>query len=115
MSTYGHAGEGKNAVQAVTLRVKGIALLPELEKFKQKQLTLVRASDTELPQHDRSVYFGPALGEVNTPIIDRSDLDIRSRSGPFVIEESECTSLVPPDCSAALDEYGNIRIEVKAN
>ena len=115
VSTYGHAGEGKNAVQAVTLRVKGIALLPELEKFKQKQLTLVRVSDTELPQHDRSVYFGPALGEVNTPIIDRSDLDIRSRSGPFVIEESECTSLVPPDCSAALDEYGNIRIEVKAN
>ena len=75
----------------------------------------VRVSDTELPQHDRSVYFGPALGEVNTPIIDRSDLDIRSRRGPFVIEESECTSLVPPDCSAALDEYGNIRIEVKAN
>jgi N-methylhydantoinase A len=60
----------------------------------------------------RSAYFGPDWGSLDTPVITRDQLGPDLRRGPFIVEEYEGTTVVPPDCSAALDADGNILIHV---
>jgi N-methylhydantoinase A len=62
------------------------------------------------PATARDVYFGAAHGVCRTPVIDRAHLDRTARQGPFIVEEYEGTSVVPPDCTARLDAAGNIII-----
>jgi len=64
------------------------------------------------PGGTRMAYFGPETGVVETPVVDRGDLDDSPRAGPLIVEEYEGTSVVPPGASAALDAAGNIVIEV---
>jgi N-methylhydantoinase A len=64
------------------------------------------------PTGSRSVYFGPAVGERETPILARDALGATSRAGPLIVEEYEGTTVVPPDCAARLDQAGNIVIEL---
>ena len=60
------------------------------------------------------MYFGPATGRVDTPVIGRGRLELEPRSGPLIIEEYEGTCVVPPDCTAHLDGLGNVVIELPA-
>ena len=55
----------------------------------------------------RIAYFGPQVGLVGTPVIARNQLADR-RDGPFIVEEHDATTLVPPGWQARLDEDGNI-------
>ena len=66
------------------------------------------------PDTRRAVYFGPAAGLVETPVIGRGRLGGDPTAGPFVIEEYEGTCVVPPDCTARLDRLGNVIIELPA-
>ncbi|MEA2985095.1 MAG: Hydantoinase/oxoprolinase C-terminal domain, partial [Alphaproteobacteria bacterium] len=34
------------------------------------------------------------------------------RKGPFIVEEYEGTTVVPPNAAARLDEFGNIVLEL---
>jgi N-methylhydantoinase A len=47
-------------------------------------------------------------------VIGRGELDGTFRPGPFVIEDYDCTCVVPPHASARADAGGNIEIEVRA-
>jgi N-methylhydantoinase A len=58
----------------------------------------------------RAAYFGAEHGTVETPVLDRGDLDRTPRSGPVIVEEYDATTIVPPGWSASLDEYANIRL-----
>jgi N-methylhydantoinase A len=58
----------------------------------------------------RTAYFGQERGSLPTPVIGRGDLDGTPRSGPLIVEEYDATTIVPPDWSARLDAYGNIRL-----
>jgi N-methylhydantoinase A len=60
----------------------------------------------------RPVYFGPAVGWIETPVVGRSDLDARLRQGPLAIEEYDSTTIVPPEARARRDEHGNILVEL---
>ena len=62
------------------------------------------------------MWFGEP---VRCPVIGRRDLAVTSsegdaeapvgaRSGPFIVEEMDCTVVVPPGWSADLDERGFI-------
>ena len=99
--TYGYRLAGK-PIEIVTLRVTGSVdpggpkrLAPALRKAQSARA-------------DRIAYFGARLGPVRTPVIERSDLDRRARRGPFIVEEYEGTTVVPPDAEASLDEHGNV-------
>jgi N-methylhydantoinase A len=98
--TYGYR-LADTPVEIVTLRVtarveKGAGRLPEYRRADPR------------PETRRAVYFGPDWGRVETAIIDRAALALGARQGPAVIEEYEGTTIVPPDCHAALDAAGNI-------
>ena len=56
----------------------------------------------------RLLYFGPGTGWVETPVIDRLDLDGAASAGPLVVEEYDSTVVVPPRWRAELDPLKNI-------
>jgi N-methylhydantoinase A len=60
----------------------------------------------------REAYFGPAFGTHLTPVLARADLSERPSSGPLIVEEYDATVVVPPDCVAYRDGFGNIIIDV---
>jgi N-methylhydantoinase A len=60
---------------------------------------------------NRSAYFGERFGSVATPILRRSDLPTEPAIGPFVVEDYDATTIVPPDFTAHRDANWNIVIE----
>ena len=109
LARYGHAFSGEFPVEIVNLRLVGTrrpAGIVEPAPFDP-------ASRTG-PDARRGVYFGPASGLVDTPVIGRGRLGPEPRPGPFIIEEYEGTCVVPPDCTARLDRLGNVIIDLPA-
>ena len=107
LARYGHAFSGEFPVEIVNLRLVGTrrpAGLVEPAPFD--------AGSHRGPDARREVYFGPAAGRVDTPVIGRGRLGSEPRSGPLIIEEYEGTCVVPPDCAARLDGHGNVVIEL---
>jgi len=63
---------------------------------------------------ERQAYFGAAHGWMATPILERAHLAGKQWRGPVVIEEYDCTCVVPPGMMVGLDEYGSIAIDTGA-
>ena len=104
--TYGHRAD-RNPVQLVNIRltVRGMRakqLPPDASWWARG------VGETKFPP--RQAYFGE-LGMLTTPVLRRADL-IGPRQGPFIVEEYDATSVVPPGCTAQLDEAGNIVVQV---
>ncbi|MCY4467649.1 MAG: hydantoinase/oxoprolinase family protein, partial [Thiotrichales bacterium] len=109
LARYGHAFSGEFPVEIVNLRLVGTrrpAGTVEPARFDP-------ASHAG-PDERRNVYFGPAAGLVETPVIGRGRLGAEPCPGPMIIEEYEGTCVVPPACSAGLDGLGNVVIELPA-
>ncbi len=56
----------------------------------------------------REAWF-PSIGWTQTRILSRAELTAPV-PGPAIIQEYDATCLVPPGCTAALDDFGNIRL-----
>jgi N-methylhydantoinase A len=106
VARYGHAFDGKFPVEVVNLRLTGTVAASGPQRIA---VDPVRRNGAP-PR--RPVYFGPTMGLVETPIIERAWLGTAAERGPFVIEDYECTIVVPPDCSAFRDPAGNVAIEL---
>ena len=109
LARYGHAFSGEFPVEIVNLRLVG----------RRRPAGIVEPAPFDAatragPDARRGVYFGPAAGLVDTPVIGRGRLGPDLRPGPFIIEEYEGTCVVPPDCTARLDRLGNVIIELRA-
>jgi N-methylhydantoinase A len=105
LARYGHAFAGRFPVEVVNLRLTGTLIEDDPPDLK------LRAQERR-PAARRPVHFGPRHGTVDTPIVGRDALADHSMPGPLVIEEYEGTVVVPPDCGARRDSYGNIVIEL---
>ena len=130
LRTYGHENPNES-VQMVNVRVTATGRLPRVE-FHAEAVTAkdgatarnpAAGGDTAVPKHrveaKRDVWFGEP---VPCPVIGRHDLASGpspggagepalpgvARPGPFIVEEMDCTVVVPPGWSAALDERGFI-------
>lgn len=99
--TYGHQAEAE-AVECVTLRL----IARVTEDRPERQIASSRVTDKE--PAPRQVYFGPAHGRIETPVIDRPALSATPRNGPVIVEEYDSTCIVPPGWQAELDPMGNI-------
>jgi N-methylhydantoinase A len=65
---------------------------------------------------NRPAYFPEVGGMIDTPVIDRSSLaEGFSISGPVLIEEPECTTLVLPNDTATATSNGNLIIHIGAD
>ena len=103
--TYGHKAADE-PVEIVNLRMTARGTTSQ-SKPVRPMLDSDRTDGTT-----RDAYFGPEHGLVKTPIIARSDLSEAGREGPLVVEEYDATTVVPPGCTARLDEWNNIVIDV---
>jgi len=95
-------------IEIVNLRIQGIGLL---EKVNLSALRL--PSQVGVPSiRRRRSYFGPDYGFLDVDVSYRHELAGRPRRGPLVIEEADATVVIPPECSATLDNSGNIVITI---
>ena len=103
--TYGHKAEDE-ATEVVNLRLTAFCRL--------QGAVPIRASGarSSARPHRRMVSFDPKRGRVRTDVIDRARLPASPKAGPLIIEEYDATTVVPPGCSARLDEWNNIVIDV---
>ena len=123
LRTYGHENPDES-VQMVNVRVTATGRMPRVE-FRDRAAS-PGGGATERNgaaagggtitggrvEAEREVWFGePIL----CPVIGRHDLVsgpsrggsvAAARPGPFIVEEMDCTVVVPPGWSAALDERG---------
>jgi N-methylhydantoinase A len=105
--TYGHRAGKNEPVELVNIAVVGRGL-PERPRVPE---LLRPAGATPAGGGARRAYFGAERGWLETPVLARAEL-ARRREGPLIVEEYDATCLVPPGCAAALDEHGNIVVEV---
>jgi N-methylhydantoinase A len=103
---YGHSFEGQYAHEVVNLRLVGSVTPAGARRIASLDPSASGAEER------RQVYFGPAAGLLETPIIARSRLGETPRAGPLVIEEYEGTVVVPPDATAGRDADGNVLIDL---
>ncbi|MBM4408708.1 MAG: hydantoinase/oxoprolinase family protein, partial [Chloroflexi bacterium] len=99
--TYGHASE-RDEVEVVNVRVT--TRLP-------RGAPLARTTEEgPAAATSRPVWFGPAHGERDVPIVRRRDL--RSPLvGPLLVDELDTTTVVPPGWRASLDDQHSIVLE----
>ena len=61
----------------------------------------------------RPAWFPEAGGYVETPVVERATLGLRTRLvGPIIVEERECTTVAGPGDLLTVDTVGSLRIQV---
>jgi N-methylhydantoinase A len=107
--TYGHRFSDGDGVEVVAIEVTGTFVggnrIPTVVTVRPR----AGPATTEAP---RAAYFGPERGLHQVEVIDRAALTATARRGPFVIEEYDGTTVVPPDSAAFLDPAGNVVIDI---
>ena len=99
---YGHRFAGEYPVEVVNLRLVG--RVPEEQAPVMPALAAGGGA-----AGSRQVYFGPRFGPpLATPVIGRADVDEAPRQGPLIVEEYDCTTVVPPDCTVRRDSHANL-------
>jgi len=99
--TYGHRSDPHNPLEVVAVRLIGRAGAFEGTLRIEPSPPSIRGSSS------RDAYFGSQWGQVNTPVIDRRDLNEATR-GPLLIDEYDTTIVIPPMMTANVDMKGNV-------
>jgi N-methylhydantoinase A len=107
--TYGHRAGVEEPVELVTIRVVGRGL-PDQERLPAPPPAA--AFTPSGPAVSRPAYFGPDHGWQETAIFANRAQLAGGTEGPCVVEEYDCTTVIPPGCTADLDRFGNIVITI---
>jgi N-methylhydantoinase A len=74
--------------------------------------TVVRRAIAErAPESGRRAYFGGQYGMLETPVVQRGNIESTARAGPLIVEEYDATTLVPPGWRIRRDGRDNLLIE----
>lgn len=108
---YGFSALAEGAeIVSLRLSVTGVMPKPPLERIAEGGQT---PPDAALVGH-HPVYFDPATGFQSTAIYRRAELRANNRIvGPALIEEHASTTVILPDDTAMIDDFGNIIIKVR--
>ena len=104
---YGHRSDPDNPVEVTALRAVGRAEVPDASD------RLRPGEPAAGPSRDRSAWFGPSWGRIDTPVCRREDLRHGAR-GPLLIDEYDTTIVVPPALRARADDLLNVHVEIEA-
>ncbi len=95
-------------VEIVNLRSTAVG---RIQNPKMRELPADEGDAGAAIKRTRQVYFQESEGFVETPVFDRSLIPPDSSfSGPAVIEENDCTTIVPADWEVETDTFGNLLI-----
>ena len=106
LRTYGHASDS-DPIDVVSVKVLGRVASEHQSAFEALE-RLGSAGGS------RPAYFGGDQGVVETPVVRRADLVGTVLPGPLFVDEYDATCVVPPGCTATLDDLGNIDIAIDA-
>ena len=102
--TYGYRPEDE-PVEIVNLRVTA-------QGKANGSLSVVPAvSSDSVVRSVRQAYYGAEYGAIATPVLGRADIGPDGMLGPLIVEEYDATLVIPPECSARLDEWNNVVID----
>ena len=106
--TYGHRSDSEQ-VQIVALRclARGVSDTPRVPP----SLSVTGPAGWKPTSTDRNAYFGPEIGWVTVPVIERRALSEVPQSGPMMIEEDNSLTVVNPGWNVRLDEWSNIVLD----
>jgi N-methylhydantoinase A len=108
-SMFGHAAP-EEPVEIVSYRVRGIGKVPpvRLRTYQPQGMALKDAL-----RETRPCRF--AGKTIDTPVYQRERLDAGiSFAGPAIIDQLDCTTVIPPGQTARVDEFKNIVIARRA-
>jgi N-methylhydantoinase A len=95
-------------VEIVNVRVRSVVPRPRQDA---KLAAGSAGSAAEAKTGERDVHFESVGGYVATPVYDRSLLRPgMAISGPAIVEQLDCTSVIGSHWSGEVDEYGNISL-----
>ncbi len=100
--TYGHRAED-DPVEVVHIRVQG--------RVPGRPVSRRSASAANTAESSRPAYFGARDGLLETPVVQRGNVDVTARDGPLIVEEYDATTLVPPGWRVRCDSRDNLLIE----
>lgn len=107
--TYGHANED-GTIEVLNVRLRGAG--------RRDSATDVRpgrglSDDGIVRERTRKAYFGRDHGWLDIRCPTREEIASSGRkAGPLVVEERDCTILVPPGCTVEVDAAANVLIEI---
>ncbi len=105
--TYGH-GSVDDPLEIVAARV-----IARVERTAAQRYDPMAALRATVPQEgSRTAYFGPTAGWLETPTCNRVTLLASERPGPLLVDEADSTCVVPPGCTARVDAFANIEVDI---
>ncbi|HVQ39181.1 MAG TPA: hydantoinase/oxoprolinase family protein, partial [Pyrinomonadaceae bacterium] len=107
LARYGYAQES-NTVEVVSARVRSTGVV---EKPAPKRFGIAGRKSLGKPGRHVSAYIDGK--KMRVAVYDRDELPAGARlSSPCIVTEYSSTTLVPPGAKAALDDFGNLIIQV---
>lgn len=104
--TYGYRSE-EEVVELINLRViaTGHSATPRVpSELTSPPGPKIRSA--------RLAYFGPALGWVETNVVDRQSVTAQGVPGPLIIEDYDCTTVVPPNARVTRGAWDVLQVEL---
>ncbi len=103
---YGYSVDEEVVLVNVRVAAIGLTEKPELKRCEVKRR--VPPSKSAIIEI-RDVYFGDKYGWVKTVVYSRDRLLPGTvLQGPAIVEEYDATTVIPPDWSGYVDEFGNL-------
>jgi N-methylhydantoinase A len=106
--TYGYS-DPDDPITAVTWKVtvSKPTVTPPLERIERETSLEAAAKGT------REAYFDRANGYTEVRVFDRAQLPVGAElDGPVVVEETNATTVVPPEDTMTVDKHGNLLIDL---
>jgi N-methylhydantoinase A len=106
-TAYGFRAQ-EEPVELVNLRLTTVG---KIARPNMRKLKTTSDDPSSALKGTRPVYFSESNGVIDTSVYDRVKLHASARfSGPAIIEEPDCTTVVHPGWSVQVDEFGNLSI-----
>ena len=107
--TFGYRSEEPVQLFRLRLVARGI---PDGSRVPA-EVQLATPASLRSGREERDAYFGPEVGWRSTAVLrERDSLRGGEVAGPLIVEEYDATTVVPPDATASVDRWGNIRIRL---
>ncbi len=108
-AAYGFANR-REPVQFVNLRLTAIG---QVDRPTVRRLERATDAASRALKRPRDVYFGKVGGMIRSEVYDRALLLAGDTfSGPAIVEQMDCTTVIPPGAAVTVDAYGSLLVNV---
>jgi N-methylhydantoinase A len=107
---YGH-NFLDSPIEIVNIRVTGKGVMPKIEKKSIHHN--YQLEDALLKTGETIFNIDGNLEKLETKFYQREKIPVETEFyGPCIVLQKDSTTVIPPDCIASIEEYGNIIIKV---